>query len=393
MNQNLLKIYIEEYKRKFPEIHTQEIYKWQAVKQFQDNWDINANNFSKMLSVSLSKTFNLMDSGNYFPRKMIVQLAEKRPEVIRHLFLDLYKEENDLIERVVNFRREIKSVNYQDFPRKNDFQDHRAVLVYLTLKYPDTYFFYKYGMLKDFCINIEHSYIPQKGKSANILQFLDISKVVRDVLKEDNALIKLHGNRLGKSEYFDTSSNILTQDFIYATTEYLAPEKKKASKSRTRLTLQDISLNPILAKPYQFKGKYVDFVSKHRRNKRMGDIGEEIVLQYEKTHCDNPKYKSKIVLSAKSEGDGLGFDIKSFSNNGKPKFIEVKTTKGKSETALYISDTELKRSIQEGDNYYLYRLYNLNEEKKTADFFVLQGNLEKYCINATGYKVILEVKK
>ena len=64
-----LKDVLAHYKQNF--VSTQwgnEKYKWEAVKWFQDNWDVNAQNFPEMLSRSLDKTFNLLASINNFPR-------------------------------------------------------------------------------------------------------------------------------------------------------------------------------------------------------------------------------------------------------------------------------------------------------------------------------------
>lgn len=53
-----LKDVLAHYKQNF--VSTQwgnEKYKWEAVKWFQDNWDVNAQNFPEMLNRSLDKTF------------------------------------------------------------------------------------------------------------------------------------------------------------------------------------------------------------------------------------------------------------------------------------------------------------------------------------------------
>ena len=57
-----LKDVLVQYKKDF--VATQwgnEKYKWEAVKCFQDNWDVNAEDFVDMLNRSLAKTFNLLD--------------------------------------------------------------------------------------------------------------------------------------------------------------------------------------------------------------------------------------------------------------------------------------------------------------------------------------------
>ena len=79
MNLQKVRNIIRLYKHYFKEIHKDEIYKWRAVKQFQDNWDLHASNFSEMLDVSMSLTKNLLDSSFYYPKKM--------PSKLRSLFL------------------------------------------------------------------------------------------------------------------------------------------------------------------------------------------------------------------------------------------------------------------------------------------------------------------
>ena len=43
------------YKAYFPSHWEDEKYKWEAVKWFQDHWDVNAPDFAEMLSRSLEK--------------------------------------------------------------------------------------------------------------------------------------------------------------------------------------------------------------------------------------------------------------------------------------------------------------------------------------------------
>ena len=56
-----------------------ERYKWEAVRHFQDNWDINAPDFAEMLERALAKTYNLLASMNNFPKGMIVNSAKAAP--------------------------------------------------------------------------------------------------------------------------------------------------------------------------------------------------------------------------------------------------------------------------------------------------------------------------
>ena len=58
---------ITEYKKQFIQSQwPKEKFKWEAVKCFQDNWDISTDNFTEMLKKSLAKTENLLSSKNNF---------------------------------------------------------------------------------------------------------------------------------------------------------------------------------------------------------------------------------------------------------------------------------------------------------------------------------------
>ena len=97
----------------------------------------------------------------------------------------------------------------------------------------------------------------------------------------------------------------------------------------------------------------------------------------------------KIKHTAKDEGDGTGYDIQSFDRNGQKIYIEVKTTKGGKNSTFYITRTELERSKIEKENFYLYRLYNYNEENDTADILIIKGDLTNLCEFPTTYKINL----
>ena len=54
---------LEGYKAYFPSHWDDEKYKWEAIKHFQDHWNIDAENFGEMFKQATDKTFNLLASG------------------------------------------------------------------------------------------------------------------------------------------------------------------------------------------------------------------------------------------------------------------------------------------------------------------------------------------
>lgn len=394
MNRQILRHYIKEYKLNFNRVNQEEIYKWKAVKCYQDNWNIDAENFYEMLLASLSRTKNLLDSGQYFPLRMIVQYAEQRPNEVRQLFKDLYNEEEDLFERIENFQIRINLINDELFENKKSYQDPRAIIVYLVLRYPERYFFYKFEMFKQFSEKLELIYKPVKGHIENIGHFNSQCELIRFELSLDQELLKLHKNRITADCYYDENLNILTQDFIYAVARHLdqavlvaTPETTEINETSVLSTELTISADPV-----SFRGRTVNFIQNGIDNKRLGDLGELWVMKYEIEKLQNAKKHNlvdQIKHTSKDEGDGTGFDIQSFDITGNKIFIEVKTTKGRQNSTFFVTRNELERSKIEKNNYYLYRLYNYNEQTETADLLIIQGDLTSICEFPTTYKINL----
>ena len=127
----------------------QEKFKWEAVKCFQDNWDVNASDFAEMLNRSLDKTFNLLASNNNFPKGMITEFANAAPEEVRAMFIALFDEKNDVVARILQFKDSSKLMleKYGNGANQH-FQSENAISTYLWLRFPDKYYIYKYGEVK-----------------------------------------------------------------------------------------------------------------------------------------------------------------------------------------------------------------------------------------------------
>jgi hypothetical protein len=378
---------INRYKANFEHIHNQEIYKWQAVKQFQDTWNIEAENFPEMLESSLGKTKNLLGSGNYFPRRMIIKNAEVSPDEVRDLFNLLYDEDKDPISRVDEFQNQIKSLNELNFPGTNSYQDHRAISVYLSLRYPDSFYLYKYTLFKRFASLIDYPYSPKKGALENISHYFSMCELINQEIHTDNELLKLHKNRIQKEEFFDSSFNILTQDVIYAI-RHFEVQKKSTTQSLVsdRLVKTDVTISSH-NQPVNLRGSFTNHIERDRENKRIGELGELLVMQYENEKLKKLGIKKKPVHVSKSKGDGLGYDILSYNEDGEEILIEVKTTVQGVSMPFYITKNELIRSKRDSTKFFLYRVYDYDDQKNTGKYSVIEGSLSDLCNNPVLFKV------
>ncbi len=124
--------------------------------------------------------------------------------------------------------------------------------------------------------------------------------------------------------------------------------------------------------------KSPNYVLRQESNSALGLLGEELVLQQEVNalrKAGRDDLADKVVHVSVVEGDGAGHDIKSFTIDGQVKFIEVKSTKGTASAAFFISPNEVEFSRKNAKNFYLYRLYELDSNTRTAKVYVLTGDL------------------
>ncbi len=81
----------------------------------------------------------------------------------------------------------------------------------------------------------------------------------------------------------------------------------------------------------------------YRWRSRLGEDGEQFVLELERSRLEaagQPELAEKVAWVSKEVGDGLGYDIESFEEDGHQIFIEVKTTKGPIDTPFYLTENE-----------------------------------------------------
>lgn len=139
INHEKLNNILIDYKKDFKSNHwNNEKYKWEAVEHFQKNWDINASNFLDMFLQATEQTGNLLVSRNNFPRRMIQAFAEVDPEGVRSMFINLFDEKKDLLNRVEKFESdaETQRLNYNDGAGKQHYQHLNAISTYTLASLP-----------------------------------------------------------------------------------------------------------------------------------------------------------------------------------------------------------------------------------------------------------------
>ena len=226
---------IRKYKINFEDNWKKEVYKWEAVKNFQDNWNVNAEDFAGMLKRSLSKAYNLLDSGTYYPARMINIFAQRAPEETREMFIELYDESKDTYERIRVFRKKASLMLEKYSQANNHYQTENSISVYLWLRYPDKYYIYKFGVVKKTAEILKSNYRIKKGSYANnIRDFYKLYDEICEELCKDTEIRDLLDHHLTESCYSDPQLKTLTTDFgVYTSRYYLSNEMIEAADDNT----------------------------------------------------------------------------------------------------------------------------------------------------------------
>ena len=141
---------------------------------------------------------------------------------------------------------------------------------------------------------------------------------------------------------------------------------------------------PILSKlsgntnDYPHKEGEIDYEKKRQRQKYIGDMGEQFVMQCERERLHWAGYSwEEVMEKVKKMPDSAGYDIRSIGEDSLEKFIEVKTTVQGKEEDFYISNYEVTFSENNAGKYELWRLFKFVEERGNVGFYKIMGNMRE----------------
>ena len=121
------------------------------------------------------------------------------------------------------------------------------------------------------------------------------------------------------------------------------------------------------------------------RKADVGRSGEDFVLDFERERlitAGRDNLADRIEHVSLTEGDGAGFDIRSFELDGTDRLIEVKATTYGKHTPFFVTRNEVRVSRHEEKRFHLYRVFRLRRDPRLytvggaiEDGFRLEGTL------------------
>ncbi|GEM_PF-2389013 len=165
-----------------------------------------------------------------------------------------------------------------------------------------------------------------------------------------------------------------------------------ASKKARNFSAKDMQTSPVK------KGKKFDYVVRQKNLKKIGDLGERLAIEAEKRRLNKegrPDLSALVEHVSETQGDGLGYDIKSFEHcedgTYRPKYIEVKATTGGKNKPFDITENEVEVSAELGEQYSIYRFFGLHNQATAVKYYEIRGSVaDHFELKPTAYKAYLK---
>jgi hypothetical protein len=122
--------------------------------------------------------------------------------------------------------------------------------------------------------------------------------------------------------------------------------------------------------------RMVDFHEREARNRSLGLAGEEAVVDLERRRlavAGRDDLAKEVRHVSVLDGDGLGYDVRSFDLGGNERFIEVKTTRYARHLPFLVTRNEVDFSEERPTQFVLYRLFMLGSA--SMGHYELAGSL------------------
>lgn len=241
--ENLDKIYNAEH---------DELFKWRAMKTWQNEWfkpEGSFSSFAERFAAAKSDFSLFIDNSRMHPSSGVIKLWEKEPESVEKLFNDvLLKNTAGDIAAVQDnmdaFMEGYENLRQKYFPRNWSYkQDRHSASVFLAVNNPVFNYAFKSSEAQMLSRYIGFGYDIGAGSTFSLENYYKLGDEVVNALKEHPRLLEKHFASLTEKHYVDKSLHLLAFDIMYCSRAYnyykgLVPDK--ASKIKKKGTVTEI---------------------------------------------------------------------------------------------------------------------------------------------------------
>jgi hypothetical protein len=123
-------------------------------------------------------------------------------------------------------------------------------------------------------------------------------------------------------------------------------------------------------------GKF-DPAERDARNRDLGKAGEKFVVEFERDRlrrAGRNDLAEDVRWVADLDGDGYGYDVRSFESDGQERLLEIKTTCGHERTAFWLTRREIDVAAEKCGIYRIRRVFHF---RNRAQMFEVAPPLEE----------------
>lgn len=208
----------EEFKAYLKETDDyREIYKFECLKNYKDNWDLNASDLPGMYDKSFSSRISsrLWGGRRNSAKSFMLEFFNMNSEFMVAAFSDLFDESKDVVLRMNRFKFYCDEMlgDLQKKNKKASFHHHnlRMISLYLSFQYPESYCVFDY---KAFSKLMERFEVPEIPQDFEIGRFYKLAKAIGNILGKDKELMELHQKQLFGDEFYKEPTMLLVHDFM-----------------------------------------------------------------------------------------------------------------------------------------------------------------------------------
>ena len=274
-DQDLFDLYLKNLET----LRKDELYKWDALVCFHQNWDLDAKNLEDTIHRSFAKAGNLLRGSMWYPLSMLEQFAADDPEHLRSALRELLDGPDGLRMRMVNFESEANVLLAEhnkvlaakgESPAKNHYQDSRSMSVYLGFAHPDRYYLYQSSIYEALAVSMGETIVRDKYDKMVTFQRL-CENVLHSLETSYSSIISASDRNLSTEQRAaDSDHHLLVQDIAYFSKKWKSgevPVKPKTDKDSKMPTspLAPYGREDFLAEVYMDGERYDELVALLRR--------------------------------------------------------------------------------------------------------------------------------
>lgn len=196
-----------------------QLYKWESLFFFQQNWDMESPDFREMYHKSLqnSVTKRLWKADQYVPKQMMSLFIEMDTDYVQHIFKDLFRETYNAADRVDRFQfycEELLANYKKEHPlsiENNHYHDYFIISLYLSFRYPEQYALYDFRSFQEGLKKLGVANLPT---SNDIERYFKICRTIWKFMEKDEEVWALHQKRLLGKNLYQGKSLLLVHEFF-----------------------------------------------------------------------------------------------------------------------------------------------------------------------------------